>query len=179
MPSKNLSYSFIKLSFLFISLFLIKIEPTLCFPQKDIEKICFNSDKYIKNYFNGDGNLPEQYSYLDQTEIEKGNNKNTIKLILLAENAEVENENATVSQLKNYQIILLLFIIIFCIIIIIFEIHFLCRISYSIKEIRKKNKINCFTFTKINPVGCCFKYPCIDQKERVKYFLEYKSQNRI
>ena len=166
------------ITFLLIFLFQTKIEPSLTLSLKDMEKICLNSDEYINNFFSGDEELPEKYNELDQTEIEKGNDENIIKLILLSENSEVEYENTKTSKQKKNIIILLILIIPFCIVVIIFEIHFICRNSYSDKENRKKNVVTFSTFIKINPFGL-FKYLCIDEEERIKYFIEYKTQNNL
>ena len=177
MRSKNNGYSFIKFlfSFLLISLTLIKFSLSLSI--ENIESICSNSDAEINNYFSGDEELPEKYNELDQAEIEKGNDEKIIKLILLTENAEIEYKNAINSDIKIYQIILLILIIIFSFIIIIFETHFFCRFCFGkIKE--KENKATYSTFIKIHPFGF-LKYFFIDQKERDKYFTEYKLEKAL
>ena len=179
MASKNFFLPFYKQKFVFLLIFLsqIKIELSESLSLKDIKKVCINSDEYINSFFSGDEELPEEYNELDQTEIEKGNDENIIKLILLSENAEIEYENAKITKLKKYKIILLILLIFFSIIIIFFEIHFLCRIIYS-KENRKINGITFSNFIRINPFGL-FKFICLDKKEYVKYFIEYKSQKKL
>ena len=170
---------FMKQTFLFyiIILFLINIVSNLTFTLKSIEKICANSDEYINNYFSGDEELFEKYNELSLTDFEKNNDEKIIKLILLSKNSETEYEKEKLTKFKIYRLILLIIIIPFCIIIIIFEIHFLCRTSH-IDNKKRKNEVDCYTYLRINPFGF-FKYSCTDQKERINYFIEYKSQDTL
>ena len=178
---KNMNFLSIKHIFLFffISFSLINKESSSFLSLKNIEKFCSNSDKFINNYFNGIGVLPDNYNELDENEIEKGNDEKIIKLILLTEDSQLEYEKAKISKFKIYQLILLVFMIPLCVItIIIFEIHFLCRTTYIAKENKKKNAVTCSTFIRINPFGF-FKYSCMNQKERIDYFIEYKSKKML
>ena len=181
MVKKNLVFPFMKRTFLILlfSISLIEFESSLSLTLEDIEKVCTDSDEYVYNFFSEDDELPEEYNELDQIEIEKGNDTKIISLILLSENAEAEYENAKINKLKVYSPILLILIVFYCIIIIIFEIHFICRISYGdIDKEKEKKTVTCFTFTKIHPFGF-FKYSFMGQKECDKYFNEYKSQKEI
>ena len=180
MKSKNINFRLEKQTFLFllISLSLIEIKSCLSLSRLSIEKACSNSDKYINNFFNGNGKLPKNYIELDKTEIEKGNNKNIIKLILLSENTKKNNEESNISKQRIYKIILLIIIIFFCISIIFFEIHFLYRIPCGNIDKIKEKTATYSTFFKIHPFGI-FKYSFMDQKERDKYFIEYKSQKKF
>ena len=184
MTPKHMTFSSLNpiLLFLLISLSVIEIESNLSLSRQEIESVCLNSDEYINNFFNGNEELPENYIELDKIEIERGNDENIIKLILLSENAETEYENEKIPKLKTYKIILLILVIFFIISIIFFEIHFLCRISCgNIEKIiqkKRENTFTCFTYFKIHPFGI-FKYPCMEQEECDKFFIEYKSQNVI